>query len=271
LYLAGVFHVLTISSTLFPAFFASRTAFRKSRLNSAYSRKSFGVMFVLPIGGADMPVVIALLNAFTGLAAAATGFELENNVLIVSGMLVGASGTLLTVLMGRAMNRSIANVLFGAFGQLTPSAAGAPAGAAADGSEDPFALRLPTLLVANKADRLPDAAVELRTFLELTGLRYAAFAVSAATGHGLGEIGPWLFAHLGIVQVYTKLPGHPPDRDRPFTLRRGQTVEDVARLVHKDLTRSLRYARVWGKSGFAGQQVGREHPVADGDVVELHA
>jgi proton-translocating NAD(P)+ transhydrogenase subunit beta len=89
----------------------------------------FGVLFVLPIGGADMPVVISLLNAFTGLAAAATGFELENNVLIVSGMLVGASGTLLTILMGRAMNRSIANVLFGAFGQLAPSTAGAAAGA----------------------------------------------------------------------------------------------------------------------------------------------
>jgi len=89
----------------------------------------FGVLFVLPIGGADMPVVISLLNAFTGLAAAATGFELENNVLIVSGMLVGASGTLLTILMGRAMNRSIANVLFGAFGQLAPSAAAGPGGA----------------------------------------------------------------------------------------------------------------------------------------------
>jgi NAD(P) transhydrogenase subunit beta len=88
---------------------------------------AFGVLFVLPIGGADMPVVISLLNAFTGLAAAATGFELENNVLIVSGMLVGASGTLLTLLMGRAMNRSIANVLFGAFGQV--SAATAAAGA----------------------------------------------------------------------------------------------------------------------------------------------
>jgi NAD(P) transhydrogenase subunit beta len=88
----------------------------------------FGVLFVLPIGGADMPVVISLLNAFTGLAAAATGFELENNVLIVSGMLVGASGTLLTILMGRAMNRSVANVLFGAFGQLAPSVAGAAAG-----------------------------------------------------------------------------------------------------------------------------------------------
>jgi len=90
----------------------------------------FGVLFVLPIGGADMPVVISLLNAFTGLAAAATGFELGSNVLIVSGALVGASGTLLTMLMGRAMNRSIGNVLFGAFGKVQ---AGVGAAALADG------------------------------------------------------------------------------------------------------------------------------------------
>ena len=88
----------------------------------------FGVMFVLPIGGADMPVVISLLNAFTGLAVAAGGFELENNVLIVAGMLVGASGTLLTLMMSRAMNRSIANVLFGAFGQVSAEAAAVAAG-----------------------------------------------------------------------------------------------------------------------------------------------
>jgi len=88
----------------------------------------FGVLFVLPIGGADMPVVISLLNAFTGLAVALGGFELESNVLIVSGMLVGASGTLLTMMMGRAMNRSIGNVLFGAFGQVTGSADAAAAG-----------------------------------------------------------------------------------------------------------------------------------------------
>jgi H+-translocating NAD(P) transhydrogenase subunit beta len=88
----------------------------------------FGVLFVLPIGGADMPVVISLLNAFTGLAVAVGGFELESNVLIVSGMLVGASGTLLTLMMGKAMNRSITNVLFGAFGQVTPEAAAVAAG-----------------------------------------------------------------------------------------------------------------------------------------------
>ena len=86
----------------------------------------FGVMFVLPIGGADMPVVISLLNAFTGLAASATGFVLDSTVLIVAGMLVGASGTLLTLLMAKAMNRSVANVLFGAFGQVQAGAGAGP-------------------------------------------------------------------------------------------------------------------------------------------------
>ena len=88
----------------------------------------FGVLFVLPIGGADMPVVISMLNAFTGLAVAVGGFELQNNVLIVAGMLVGASGTLLTLMMGRAMNRSIGNLLFGAFGKVTEQAAAVAAG-----------------------------------------------------------------------------------------------------------------------------------------------
>jgi ribosome-interacting GTPase 1 len=142
------------------------------------------------------------------------------------------------------------------------------AGANAD---DPFALELPALLIANKADRMEQVETELAVFLELTGLAYPALAVSAATGRGLGDLGPWLFRNLGVVRVYTKTPGHPPDRERPFTLRRGGTVEDVARLVHRDLAHTLRYARVWGKSGFDGQQIGREHVVGDGDVVELHS
>jgi NAD(P) transhydrogenase subunit beta len=86
-----------------------------------------GAMFVLPIGGGDMPVVISILNSLTGLAAALTGFVLHNQMLVVAGVLVGASGTLLTLLMSTAMNRSVANVLFGAFG--APSGA---TGAAAD-------------------------------------------------------------------------------------------------------------------------------------------
>ena len=86
-----------------------------------------GVAFVLPIGGADMPVVISLLNAFTGLAVAASGFVLNNFALIVAGTLVGASGTLLTTMMSQAMGRSLANVLFGAFGQVHAGPAGAAA------------------------------------------------------------------------------------------------------------------------------------------------
>ncbi len=91
-----------------------------------------GLLVVLPIGGADMPVVISLLNAFTGLAAAATGFLLANNVLIIAGALVGASGTILTQQMSRAMNRPIQNIIFGAFGKLA-TAGGAGGVGATDG------------------------------------------------------------------------------------------------------------------------------------------
>ncbi|MDQ3866070.1 MAG: NAD(P)(+) transhydrogenase (Re/Si-specific) subunit beta [Actinomycetota bacterium] len=93
----------------------------------------FGIALVLPIGGADMPVVISFLNAFTGLAAASTGFVLDNTALIIGGTLVGASGTLLTVLMSRAMNRSLGNVLFGAFGAPSPAGATPLASAGSDG------------------------------------------------------------------------------------------------------------------------------------------
>ena len=79
----------------------------------------FGVLLVLPIGAADMPVVIALLNSYAGLASAATGLVIGNNVLIIAGMLDGGSGFILSVVMCKAMNRSITNVLFGAFGSVT--------------------------------------------------------------------------------------------------------------------------------------------------------
>ena len=136
---------------------------------------------------------------------------------------------------------------------------------------DPFAIRLPTLMLANKADQIPAVDEELQVFQELTGLQYPVLTVSAVTGEGLGQIGPWLFERLGIVRVYTKAPGRPPDKDRPFTVRRGQTVYDVAMLVHRDIAQSLKYARLWGQGHFTGQQVGREHTVSDGDVLELHA
>jgi NAD(P) transhydrogenase subunit beta len=88
-----------------------------------------GVMFVLPIGGGDMPVVISLLNSLSGVAAAAAGFVVMNNMLIIAGALVGASGLILTEIMCKAMNRSLFSVLFSAFGSVSASSGGAAAGA----------------------------------------------------------------------------------------------------------------------------------------------
>ena len=144
-----------------------------------------------------------------------------------------------------------------------------PAAVAAEELDDPFAIRLPTLLLANKADQIPHLDDELQVFRELTGLSYPAIAVSAATGEGLDRLGPWLFRQLGIARVYTKIPGKPPDKDRPFTVRHGQTVYAVALLVHRDIAQTLKYARLWNAQ-VHGQQVGREHAVADGDILELY-
>ena len=85
----------------------------------------FGVFMVIPIGGADMPTVISLLNSYAGLSAAAMGFVLDSKLLIIAGALDGSSGLILSIIMSKAMNRSFTNVLFGAFGQVQPSAAGA--------------------------------------------------------------------------------------------------------------------------------------------------
>ena len=134
---------------------------------------------------------------------------------------------------------------------------------------DPFRLDLPTLLIANKCDLDPDAG-EVEILQELLGLQFPALTVSAETGEGLEELGPFLFDALGTVRVYSKTPGKPADRDQPFALRRGDTVQDVARLVHREIARDLKFARIWGKNVYDGQQTGPEHPVEDGDVVELH-
>ncbi|MEJ2384381.1 MAG: TGS domain-containing protein [Xanthomonadales bacterium] len=135
--------------------------------------------------------------------------------------------------------------------------------------DDPFRLELPTLLLANKSDLDPDPE-EVQVLEELLGLRFPALSVSAETGEGLEKLGDFLFRALEVVRVYTKSPGKPVDHDRPFTVFRGDTVIDVARRVHEDIAREFKFARIWGRNVFDGQQVGPDHPVADGDVVELH-
>jgi len=139
-----------------------------------------------------------------------------------------------------------------------------------DDIDDPFRLDLPTVLIANKSDLDPDPE-EVEILEELLGLRFPALTMSAETGDGLDELGPFLFRALEVVRVYTKTPGKPADTDKPFTVRRGGTVLDVAGLVHKDIAEGLKFARMWGDDVFDGQQVGPDHLVSDGDLVELHS
>jgi ribosome-interacting GTPase 1 len=149
--------------------------------------------------------------------------------------------------------------------------AGAPDRASDDTfeSDDPFRSHIPTLLVANKND-LEWTREEIEVLEDLAGVRFPALAVSAETGAGLDRIGRILFNGLGIVRVYTKAPGRAPEKDRPFTCFKGDSVIDVARLVHRDLAESLKFARVWGSAKYDGQPVGKDHVLSDGDIVELH-
>jgi NAD(P) transhydrogenase subunit beta len=157
----------------------------------------FGVLFVLPIGGADMPVVISLLNSFTGVAVAITGFELDNQLLIVAGTLVGASGTLLTILMGKAMNRPLTNVLFGAFG----AAGGMEVGAAATGGAQNV-----------RATSVDDVAVMLAYAHQVVVVPGYGMAVAQAQ-HSVRELADQLekkgvAVKYAIHPVAGRMPGH---------------------------------------------------------------
>jgi NAD(P) transhydrogenase subunit beta len=116
---------VTIGCFILLFFYPDTAALFYSMLGLAFI---FGILLVLPIGAADMPVVISLLNSYAGLASAATGFAISNNVLIIAGTLDGGSGFILSIVMCKAMNRSITNVLFGAFGSVTETAAGTSTG-----------------------------------------------------------------------------------------------------------------------------------------------
>ncbi len=154
-----------------------------------------GVLIVVPIGGADMPVVISLLNSYAGLAASATGFALGNNVLIIAGALDGASGFLLSILMSRAMNRSFTNVLFGAFGGTTISAA----------SADTSGLSVRSVTVEDAASQLAYA----RYVIVVPGYGMAV----AQAQHQVRELADLIEARGGEVKfaihpVAGRMPGH---------------------------------------------------------------
>jgi len=135
----------------------------------------------------------------------------------------------------------------------------------------PLLATLPVLILLNKCDLDGDG-----TFATLAREAVAPdlpfFPVSAARGDGLDALRPVLFRELRRVRVHTREPGKRPDEGRPFVLKDGATIEELARLVHQELATHLRFARIWGKHArFDGQQVDRHHVLEDGDVVELHS
>ena len=137
------------------------------------------------------------------------------------------------------------------------------------GFEDPFAIRLPAALIAARAEQSPNVEEEVEVLQELLDVRYPSMAVSARTGSGLEALAGWLFRTLEVVRVYTKAPGRPPDFSQPFTVRRGDTVYDVARMVHQEIADRFKFGRLWRNAAANGRQVGRDYRVADRDVLEL--
>lgn len=131
-------------------------------------------------------------------------------------------------------------------------------------------VRKAALLVGNKCD-LPGARGNFDVLAELWRERFRLLAVSAQTGEKLEEFQRAVFELLGVVRVYTKIPGKKADLNAPFVLPQGATVREVAERVHKEIASQFKFARLWGRGKFEGQRVERDHIVEDNDVIELHA
>ncbi len=128
---------------------------------------------------------------------------------------------------------------------------------------------IPMLVVANKCDgKGMDENLEI--FRALLEDDWPMVAVSATTGRNLEQLKRMVFDRLEVVRVYTKVPGKEPDLATPFVLKEGDTVQVLARKIHKDFVENLKTARVWGKALYDGQMVSRDYILHDGDVVELH-
>jgi ribosome-interacting GTPase 1 len=131
----------------------------------------------------------------------------------------------------------------------------------------PYAKR--TLVAANKSD-LPQAEENLSFVKEYFGDKLPLLAVSAARGDGLEDLRKNLFLLLDVIRVYSKTPGKKPDLNDPFSLKKGSTVIDMARAVHKDFVEKLKYARIWRRDLLQGQMINRDFVLEDEDIVELH-
>jgi ribosome-interacting GTPase 1 len=135
--------------------------------------------------------------------------------------------------------------------------------------EDEAIQHVKTVMVANKRDA-EGAAERLDLLLEWFGPRFPILAISAERGEGLDALRRASYDLLGVLRIYTKVPGKPADRSKPFTIPIGSTVLDLAREVHRDFAHSLKFAKVWGTGVFEGQTVKRDHELHDADIVELH-
>jgi hypothetical protein len=134
----------------------------------------------------------------------------------------------------------------------------------------PLLASRPVIVVGSKCDLDPDGTFAGLT-REAVGAHLPFHAISAEHGAGLEDLRRALFDGLDRIRIYAKEPGKKPDMDRPFVLKRGATVQDLATAVHRELAQAIKYARIWGAARFDGQQVDREHVLSDRDVVELHA
>lgn len=130
-------------------------------------------------------------------------------------------------------------------------------------------VRKRAVVVLTSADR-PEVRDSLPVVDELFEHRWPLVAISTVDGSGLDDLRRLTFDALGVIRVYTKQPGKPPDRSTPFALTRGATIGDLATRIHKDLLANMKFARIWGTEVFDGQVVQRDHVLADGDIVEIH-
>lgn len=129
--------------------------------------------------------------------------------------------------------------------------------------------RKKTLVIASKSD-LPNADENLEILTELLEIDFEFIPVSASTGAGLENLKKRIFLMLDVIRVYSKIPGKKAEFESPFTLKKGSTVMDMARVVHKDFSEKLRFARIWSKNKYEGQRVNRDCVLEDEDIIELH-